>query len=282
MPIRIEQHDSPLGRWRLARWQPAHLAGVVEALWYFEGRLTVLRERHFPDGRLPLVVHLGPVYHQVTGDGLERFSPACLSGLALVSDVIEAPAEPSAVLGMHLLPAGAFRILGRPLHDLTGITVDLRDVVGGDADELLDRCGAAPTPEARLRAAAAWMEERLARHDRSDSAVTWMAGEIERRSGAVSITRLRERTGWSKSRLATVFREQMGVSPKTFARIVRFRKVLERVSHGDPLADVALAAGYFDQPHFNAEFRAFSGFTPTEYRERSRFPESLNLPESAA
>jgi len=65
MSIRIERHDSPLGRWLLARWEPACLAGVVEGLWYFEGRLEVLRERHFPDGRLQLVVHLGPVYRRV-------------------------------------------------------------------------------------------------------------------------------------------------------------------------------------------------------------------------
>ena len=78
MPIRIERHDSPLGRWLLARWVPARLAGVVEEIWFFEGRLTVLRERHFPNGRLSLVIQLGPLYNQVVGDRLEPFSPACL------------------------------------------------------------------------------------------------------------------------------------------------------------------------------------------------------------
>jgi len=281
MPIRIERHDSPLGRWLLARWAPARLAGVVEEIWSFEGRLTVLRERHFPNGRLSLVIQLGALYNQVVGDRLEPFSQACLSGLTLASDVIEAPPEPTAVLGMQLLPAGAYGVLGRPLHELTGITVDLRDVAGDAADELLERCAAAASPRARLRAAGAWVRDRLERHGRSDPAVSWMAGEIERCSGAVTISRLRDRTGWSKSRLATRFREQVGVSPKTFARVVRFRKALEGVSRGDPLAEVAQASGYFDQPHFNADFREFAGFTPTEYRERSRFPESLSLPESA-
>jgi len=201
--------------------------------------------------------------------------------MTLAPDVIEAPPEPSAVLGMQLLPAGAFRVLGRPLHDLTGITVDLRDVAGSAADALIERCAEGRAPRARLGVAVAWLRERLARHGEPDPAVAWMAGEIERRAGAVSITRLRARTGWSKSRLATLFREQVGVSPKTFARVVRFRRVLERLSSGERLTEVALSAGYFDQPHFNAEFRAFSGFTPTEYRARSRFPESLNLPEKA-
>ena len=282
MPIRIDRHDSPLGRWLLARWAPERLAGVVEGIWYFEGWLSELRERHFPHGRVELVVQLGPLYRQVVGDRTETFTPTCVSGLLLGPDVIEAPPGPSAVLGARLHPGGAFAILGRPLHELTGLTADLEDVVHRSAAELAERCAAAPTPEGRLRKAAAWLEERRRAHAGPDPAVAWMARELERRSGAVAIGRLRERTGWSKSRLTAVFREQIGVPPKTLARILRFRRALELVHReDDDLSSVALAAGYYDQPHFNSEFRELSGFTPTEYLARRRYPESVSLAEPA-
>lgn len=283
MPIQVDRHDSPLGRWLLARWAPAHLAGVVEGIWYFEGILTELRERHFPHGRVEMVVHLGPLYRQVLGDDrTEAFTPTCVSGLHLGPDVIEAPPEPSAVLGARLHPAGAFAVLGRPLHELTGLTADLEDVVQDAASELAERCAAAPTPEGRLRAAAAWLHARLRTYSGPDPAVAWMVRELERRSGAVAIGRLRERTGWSKTRLTTVFREQIGVPPKTLARVLRFRRALELVHREEgELSEVALAAGYYDQPHFNAEFRELSGFTPTEYQARRRYPESVSLAEPA-
>lgn len=280
MPIEIDRHDSPLGRWLLARWSPAHLASAVSGIWYFEGTLTYLRERHFPQGVLELVVHLGPVYKRVAGGRTEPFTPTCISGLHLGPDVIEAPPVPSAVLGLRLHPLGAFRILRRPLHELTGVTVDLQDVVGGAAAELAERCAEAATPVGRVRAAACWIETRLRAGAEPDAAVEWVAGELARQAGAVSIGSLRERTGWSKTRFTTVFREQVGVPPKTLARILRFRNALERVHRGDALVEIALGAGYYDQPHFNAEFRALSGFSPGEYRALRRFPESVSVAES--
>lgn len=282
MPIRIERHDSALGRWLLARWEPRRLAGLVDGLWYFEGCLTHLRERHFPTGRPDLIVHLGRVYGHVEGERVEPFPVACASGLLLGPDVIEAPPGWNAVLGIRLHSVGAFAVLGHSLEALTGITVDLEDLAGGEARRLIDRCSEAGTPEARLRAAAAWIEARARSGAAADHAVAWMARTIERHEGVVRIGELTERTGWSSTRLTETFRAQVGVTPKRFARIVRFRRALELVvGHEGPLSEVALDAGYYDQPHFNAEFREMSGFTPSAYRAAHRFPESPSLVEHA-
>lgn len=282
MHVQVDRHDSPLGRWALARWAPAVPDGTVEGIWYFEGSLRILRERHFPHGLVHLVVHLGPRYHRVTGDRTERFSPACLSGLLLRPDVIEAPPGPTAVLGIRLHPAGAYTVLDRPVYELTGHTVDLEDVAPGSGAELIERCAAATTPEGRVRAAAAWLAARLRAGRPPDPAVAWMAAELERRAGAVRIRELRERTGWSRTRLGERFREQVGVPPKTLARVLRFRTAMELLGRGElALGEVALAAGYYDQPHFNGEFRELAELTPTEYLARERFPETVSLPEAA-
>lgn len=282
MPIEIQRYDSPLGRWLLARWSPETLAPAVSAMWYFEGELTYPRERHFPNGLLDLIVHLGPVYRQVDGDRREPFGRTCVSGLLLRPEVIEAPPGPSAVLGIELQPAGALRVLGRPLHELTDWTIDLEDVVAGAAAELAERCAAVATPEGRLRTAASWVEARLRRGPAPAAAVTWALEELERQAGTIPIATLRGHTGWSKTRFNTTFREQVGVPPKTLARILRFRRALELIDRARaPLSEIALAAGYYDQPHFNAEFRELSGFAPREYLARVRYPESVNLAEAA-
>lgn len=293
-PILLQRHDSALGRWLLARWRPAHLAGAVDQLWYFEGTVLHPRERVFPGGYIEFNVQLGPCYGEVRGDRVERFAPTCITGLLLRPNVIEAPRGPSIVLGVRLLPTGAYAVLGAPVHELTGVTVDLADVVGQAAAELVERCAAAERRDPgrhdddatiaarRLRVAADWVAERVARGRLADPAIAWAAGEIARAGGAVSVTALRERAGWSKSRFATLFREQVGVAPKRLARLVRFRRALELVSRGDlPLSGVALAAGYYDQPHFNAEFRELAGLAPGELRAARRYPESVNLAEPA-
>ena len=74
-------------------------------------------------------------------------------------------------------------------------------------------------------------------------------------------------SGLSRRRFIDVFAEEVGVRPKLYLRLLRFNRVLERVfgaSHVD-WAEVAYLHGYADQPHFNREFREFSGLTPSQY-----------------
>src|SRR5262249_40666351 len=124
---------------------------------------------------------------------------------------------------------------------------------------------AATSVEARFRSAATWVAERVADARPGDPAIAWAAAEIEAAGGDVSIAGLRAQTGLSKTRLAAAFREQIGVPPQRYARLVRFRRALAMVEGGNgSLADVALSAGYYDQPHFNADFRELTGLAPRE------------------
>jgi AraC-like DNA-binding protein len=181
------------------------------------------------------------------------------------------------VLGIRLHPAGAYALLATPLRAITGLVVELRDLVGSTADELVERCREAASAEVRFRIAVAWLGARVGGARRVEPAVAWAAAEIESRNGDVPIAELRAETGFSKTRLATAFRDQIGLPPKLFARIVRFRRALAMVESGtSPLAAVALAAGYYDQPHFNAEFRELSGLTPGGLRV-ARYPSGVPI-----
>jgi AraC-like DNA-binding protein len=75
----------------------------------------------------------------------------------------------------------------------------------------------------------------------------------------------------SERRLRTVFADGMGLSPKHFARIARVRAVLGR-SPERAWADVALAAGYYDQSHMTAEFRRLMGVPPAAFAAGRRPP----------
>ncbi|MFW6078161.1 MAG: helix-turn-helix domain-containing protein [Gemmatimonadota bacterium] len=284
LPVSPTRHHSDLGRWVHAEVRPRGLAGLVDSIWYFDGWLAHPRERVFPDGRIELNVHLAEPYGQVEDDRAEAFPAICLSGVQQHTALLEAPRGGTAVLGIRLFPAGASTLLGRPLHDLTDLTVELGDVVGRAAAELGERCAAVEGAEARIRATVRWLLERAAlasaRADDDDAAIARVAAEIERRRGAVSIAELRKRFGWSRSRFARAFRERIGVSPKRLACIVRFRHALELLHRGDlSLSEIALRAGYYDQPHFNGDFREFAGTTPGRYLSARRYPSSVNLAE---
>lgn len=76
------------------------------------------------------------------------------------------------------------------------------------------------------------------------------------------------------------FKEQVGVSVRTYLKLTRFENVLQRLStarFGD-LTRIAFEAGYADQPHFNREFAEFSGLTPYQFlREQAMGSESASF-----
>jgi AraC-like DNA-binding protein len=270
--------DDAFGAWTYLHCRPAYLAGLVEHIWLFDGSMTCLRERTFPNGNLEIIVHLGAQYSVVEDRGTWVCPTTCVTGLQLGHLVVEAPACRTKVLGVRLTPAGAYALLARPMHELAGLTVDLEDAAGAAARQLVERCHAVGSGEDSVRAALRWIDARLARAKRLDPAVGWMLTQIRQREGAVSIGRLRDQTGWSKTRLTSTFVEQVGVSPKQYARVMRFSRALTLI-HAETasIADVATAAGYYDQPHLNADFKELSGFTPTEFLHAHRYPNSVSV-----
>jgi methylphosphotriester-DNA--protein-cysteine methyltransferase len=272
--------DGELGRWTAVEWRPARLRDTVERFWHFIGCTAHPRERVLPTGLLQLVVHFDARYGVVRDGGVERCPALVMSGQQTQPIVIEAPEGASTVLGIEFTPEGAWRLLRRPLHELAGQDVELCDLVGAEAARLADHCEAtARDARACLSAAAAWIEARLGRAPALDPPIAWIAERIRRRRGNVVIGALRDAAGLSAARLAAGFREQIGVTAKTYARVHRFHHAAARLRAGGSPLDVALEAGYYDQPHLNADFRELSGLTPASFAARPQYETGVNVPE---
>jgi AraC-like DNA-binding protein len=275
--------DSPFGRWTHTEWRPAHLAAVIDAIWHFEGKTTLPRERLFPAAHLELILHIGACFRDVDALGVTRdqFPRACLTGMQLAPAVIEAPAEACCVIGIRLKPIGAYMLLGRPAALSQGVTLDLADVLGARIVELTEKCQGATSVEQRLMLVAGWLSALRERAHEAHPAIAWVTHELERTDGRESIAALRAETGLGAARLVDTFRNQVGTSPKRYARVLRFRRALGLLQRGGAIADAALSAGFYDQPHMNADFREFAGMTPAQFVAASRYPNTASLAEPA-
>ncbi|TVP45786.1 MAG: AraC family transcriptional regulator [Gemmatimonadales bacterium] len=287
-----EVHRSPLGLWSLARWRPPDLAPHVEEIWFFEGTMALRRERHYPHGQLDLILHLGPRYRRISGAEPGRFSRAPASGLFLRPDVIEAPEGRSAALGIRLHPSGAARVFGMPLEALAGRDVELADLLSpSEVEALLERCADTASPVQRIRVAADWLRGRILSGRPLPRPIEAAVAELQRSGGRAPLRALAEAGPWSRSRFSVRFREEVGVPPGTFARILRFHRAMTEMGSGGPegsgrrrgvgslLSRVAHQGGFADQAHFTREFRSFAEMTPTEWLARVRFPETTSTAE---
>jgi transcriptional regulator GlxA family with amidase domain len=79
--------------------------------------------------------------------------------------------------------------------------------------------------------------------------------------------------------LIGLFQAEIGMTPKAIAQLLRFNRALRLLcqSARPSLSEMALDCGYYDQAHFNRDFRTYCGFTPTELLER-RDPHVESVP----
>lgn len=86
----------------------------------------------------------------------------------------------------------------------------------------------------------------------------------------LSFQHLCDQIGYSQKHFINLFKEQVGVSPKQYLKIMRFQKTIVEIENHEPIhwSSFARENGYYDQPHFINEFKSFSGFTPGEYINR--------------
>ncbi|MGI5169896.1 helix-turn-helix domain-containing protein [Spirillospora sp. CA-253888] len=171
-------------------------------------------------------------------------------------------------LQLNVTWQGARTLLGLPAGELAGAVVDLADLLGGRADELVERLAAAPTWRHRFRLLDATLSGLADGGDREPSPEVVRAWErLTETAGNLPIGALAREVGWSRRHLNNRFRHEIGLSPKTAARVIRFEcaRRLLRAPSRPPLAEAAARCGYADQAHLARDFRALAGLTATQW-----------------
>ena len=229
--------------------------------WYERVDHPVVR-REVPGGRIVLVISFGPPL-EVDGRSYGSF----VAGLHETAAITE-HAGVSHGVQAYLTPLGAERLFRMPMGELANGGADLADLLD-DADELAERLYETAGWPARLALLEAYIERRVAEAPPAPREIEWSWQRLLGSGGAVPVASLAEEVGWSRRHLAARFREHVGLPPKALARILRFERAAERLRLGADLSEAALDSGYYDQAHFNRDFKAFAGVTPTEYRVTS-------------
>ena len=169
---------------------------------------------------------------------------------------------------MNLTPIGANLVLGVAMHELAYRSVELSDVLGTCANELITRLHDAYSWKECFALIDGFLLRRLASAPTLPDDMLREWSRLAESAGRVRIGVLAAELGRSQRYLIERFRDLVGVPPKTIARILRFDRaanILLRSRGEVRLAELAYECGYHDQAHFNREFRALAGGTPTDF-----------------
>ncbi|WMX48464.1 helix-turn-helix domain-containing protein [Streptomyces roseicoloratus] len=165
-------------------------------------------------------------------------------------------------LQIRLSPVLAVAVFGASA-DLSGTVVSWEDVWGRDAGRTEERLRAAASWDERFTIAADALGRRAGAGPSLDPEVTAAWWLMRTSRGRVRVDSLASEVGWSRKRLWSRFRSQIGLTPKHAARLVRFDHAVRLLAAGNAAARVAAESGYVDQAHLHREVKAFTGVTPT-------------------
>jgi AraC-like DNA-binding protein len=199
------------------------------------------------------------------GDRTGRVIGRSIVGGARAGYYVRDVSEPVCSVGAVLMPGAAPLLFGVPADELASRHTPLEELWGPAVREIEEQLALAGSAEHRLALFESVLAARLPRVRGIHPAVAEALAGFDARSSVGTVV---ARSGYSHRRFVALFREAVGLSPKRYSRVLRFREALARLA-GRPApasANLALAAGYSDQAHFNRDFRELAGVTPGEYR----------------
>ena len=260
------------------------LNAYIDDLYYLDGRAPYPRQKVLPVASSNLMINLGYPFDVYEPDQAKPFITCTDSWWVGIWTTYHNVDWPLSVqfYGVHFKPGGAYPFLQFPLSEMNGQVVPLDVLWGNFASEIRERLHTAPTIQAGFVLLEQLLLARLKEAPHGLNVVQSAIAEIAQRHGGLSIRALSDRIGISQNHLGTQFKRFVGIPPKEVARFYRFAHVLRSIDsaqHVD-LTRIAHQSRFYDQPHFNRDFVAFTGHSPSEYVQLRRRVEAEN-PEHA-
>ena len=234
-------------------------------------------DRFLPDGEVRIVFDLTDypkyIYHNETLKKIQSCQNAWFSGFR--TEPITIPSgKKSEMLIVQFKKGRVFPFLIEPIQNLTNFVVDAELAISPKILNIRERLLEASTHFEKFQV----LEKQLLRiyHRKLEvnSFVDFAVSTINTTPNRCSIKSISHKVGFSQKHLIKLFKEHVGVAPKEFLKVIRFQRAIQQIENQISVdwSQIAFDCGFYDQSHFIADFKDFSGFTPSEYvKQRGDF-----------
>jgi AraC-like DNA-binding protein len=247
----------------------APLNTYIYSLRYCEGPAPYRLLKELPNPALNLMINFEDAYHCYDGENIKPSLTCAESwsiGLWNKHHILDWPQNMQLFI-VDFKPGGAYPFLHLPLSELHNDIVPMDAIWGDLAAEIREPLQSAPTLHARFVLLEQLLLARLDDIPDGLAAVQYAVAQLARYHGDLPIQILSDQVGMSHNHLTRQFQRLVGGTPKEVARIYRFKYTLSKLSSTQSIDwdEVAMQAHYYDQSHFNKDFKAFTGHTPTDF-----------------
>lgn len=223
-----------------------------------------LLNRILPDTHLVMAFRISGQVNQFDGDRWTALPTAVVSGLRHSARLMN---YTDGTLNLLVLfkEAGAAAFFNEPLNGFFNETVALDNIFSQRyLSSLEDELFSATTDAIRIQIIERFLLSRM-RMAKPDLLITEAISRIRLEAGNIRIKELSDALFISQDAFEKRFRKQVGSTAKQFAKLMRLRSLINSGKSRKPFSSIALEAGFTDAPHFNKDFRLFTGQTPSDF-----------------
>lgn len=250
------------------------LCHFIESLYYFEGFTPEHSiDRFLPDGNIHVIIDLTDIpkyiYDNDTLEEKQAFSRAWASGIRTGFICIPAGLDAKNMI-ITFKKGMSYPFFNMPVNELTDIVADAEQVFGSSILEMREMLQETEQVEGKFNIVEKFLLGSAGRNPEENPVIRHTVNRLVSEPNRQLLREISDEMGYSQKHFIQLFKDHVGLTPKTFARIMRFQKAIEEIESTGNISWAALAldCGYYDQSHFINDFRVFSGFTPEEYMLR--------------
>jgi len=220
--------------------------------------------RVLPNTSIAIAFRVKGQVNYITDETKVSLPGATISGLRKSVRLINYLKDTSTIVVLFK-EAGATAFFKEPLHELFEESVSLENFVKQKEISIIEeQLAAARNDDQRIEIIEQFLITKLY-HFKPDKLISTAIEKVYLTKGTIRIKELADSLYISNDAFEKRFRKIVGTSPKQFSSIVRLQSIIKDRQKAQLFTDLALDSGYFDQSHFNKDFKLFTGLAPADF-----------------
>lgn len=226
--------------------------------------------RVLPDSSLAIAFCYKGQISYILDKGKDTLPASAISGLRKSVRLINY-FKNSATIIVLFKETGASAFFKEPLYQLFEESVSLDNFIKQHKISMIEELlSEAPNNIQKIAIVENFLLSQISNY-RTDKLILAAIDKIYSVKGIVKIKELTETLFISHDAFEKHFRKIVGTSPKKFSSIVQMKSIINQNRQNKTLTDIAFEGGYFDQSHFNKNFKLFTGQAPSDFYKSSAF-----------
>lgn len=245
------------------------LSAFVDYYYHSEGTFSEEEHTILPDGKVDLVFVLSAGVKMVGRNDAEPVTPGGVlqsRKKKIFSVIYDGQLE---LFGIRFSPRGCLALLGFPMAELPEHPVSLADIFKAEANSLEESLFEVKDSLKKIDIIERWLVRQRIKNDLTHQWEWDWIDKLMSTSGTMPLQTLIKESDANYKRIQRFFRNQLGISPKYFARILRLeamhKELREREDQPVDWMSVVVKYGFYDQSHLIHEFEYMTGHSPEQF-----------------